>query len=329
MSVSVSVRVRRLALASLGVLTLGAAPVAVAAAPVSSAATPQKPPRIETFDRTGPQGRVYRISIAHPDAPPPPSGYPVVYVLDGNALFATAADSARLQAFRPNWTGMEAAVVVGIGYPTPALFDVPARYYDLTTPLPGGGASLTGGPRMKAGGADDFLAFLESTVKPLVAAHASLDRSRQTLLGHSLGGLCVLHALFSEPGAFSSYVAISPSAWWGGGSLMAEARAFRARRMQAADGPAPRVLLTVGEYEQTMSPAARAASGAAEQEAALARAGMVDAVHAMARLLEETPHLTTRYRLLDGEDHGSGVPRAISLGLRFALLPDGQFDPAP
>ena len=36
-------------------------------------------------------GKDYRLFIATPLTPPPPGGYPVVYVLDGNAYFASVA----------------------------------------------------------------------------------------------------------------------------------------------------------------------------------------------------------------------------------------------
>src|SRR5690606_6559257 len=45
-------------------------------------------------------------------------------------------------------------------------------------------------------------------------AAVPIDESRQTLYGHSYGGLFVLHALRTQPGAFQRYVAASPSLWW-------------------------------------------------------------------------------------------------------------------
>ncbi len=305
-------------LAAGGLLAPGA-PVAMAQAAAAPAATK----RIEIVDLPGPQGRTYRISIARPDGPAPATGYPVIYVLDANALFPTVADSARLQSFRPSWTGIGPAVVVGIGYPTEALFDGPARTFDLTIPVSGGDAPPGGTPPMKTGGADAFLAFIEAKVKPLVAGRASIDTAHQTLLGHSLGGLFVLHTLFTRPDAFASYVAISPSVWWGNGSLYAEAEAFA----KSPSASHPRLLMTMGEYEQALSPAALAASGAAEQKAALDRLGMVDGFRRMAAILDARSGMTVRHALLAGEDHGSGVPRAVSLGVRFALLGDAQFEP--
>ncbi|QSR19324.1 alpha/beta hydrolase [Novosphingobium sp. KA1] len=301
-------------------ISLAFAPVIAAAPAVAHTAAPApvaKP--VEVLELKGPQGRTYRISIAIPDGPAPAAGYPVIYVMDANALFPTVRDTARMQSFRPSWTGIEPAVVVGVGYPTEALFDGPARTFDLTTPLPAGSP-----PGPKTGGADAFLDFIQTAVKPLVAGKVAVDAKQQTLLGHSLGGLFVLHTLFSRPDAFTSYVAISPSVWWGGGSLFTEAQAFRDKPLAGH----PRLLMTIGEYEQALSPAALAASGAAEQKAALDKFAMVDGVGRMAALLEGKQGLTMRHKVLAGEDHGSGAAVGASLGVRFALLPDSQFEPA-
>ena len=43
-------------------------------------------------------GRTYRVQIALPIAPPPPGGYPTLYVLDGAGMFGTWADLARGRA---------------------------------------------------------------------------------------------------------------------------------------------------------------------------------------------------------------------------------------
>lgn len=279
--------------------------------------------RIELVDLDGPSERRYRISIAYPDQPAPPVGYPVIYVVDANAIFPTVADSARLQGLRPDWTGMGQALVVGIGYPSDALFESRARSFDFTPALPETGQTRSEGKGPREGGADAFLTFIETKVKPLVAAKASVDAAHQTLLGYSLGGLFTLHALFAKPESFQTYIAISPSVWWGQGYLLAAAERFSSSRGR---GPR-RLLLTVGEYEQALSPAAREAPGAGAQQSVLDRYRMVEGVGRLAGALSHAPGLTVRHRILDGQDHASGPPAAISLGIRFALLPDTQFDP--
>lgn len=39
--------------------------------------------------------QTYRIFISIPDVPPPASGYPIVFVMDGNELFNTTRDALR------------------------------------------------------------------------------------------------------------------------------------------------------------------------------------------------------------------------------------------
>jgi len=60
-------------------------------------------------------GRTYRIYVAEPvwEEAPPPGGYPVIYLTDGDFNFHTAADAVMMQSI-----GREAkpAYVVGIGY---------------------------------------------------------------------------------------------------------------------------------------------------------------------------------------------------------------------
>ncbi len=59
-------------------------------------------------------GLEYRIFIAEPVGAPPKEGYAVVYILDGNGYFATAAEAERIQELGGE---IDSALIVGIGYP--------------------------------------------------------------------------------------------------------------------------------------------------------------------------------------------------------------------
>jgi predicted alpha/beta superfamily hydrolase len=76
------------------------------------------------------------------------------------------------------------------------------------------------------GGRAGFLAMIGDELLPELARRHSLDRSQMTLYGHSLGGLFVLHALFTRPNLFARYVAADPSVWWNAGESQREAAAF-------------------------------------------------------------------------------------------------------
>ncbi|WP_342436126.1 alpha/beta hydrolase-fold protein [Paenibacillus sp. FSL L8-0436] len=176
----------------------------------------------------GEQNLEYRILVSHPSGEAPPEGYPVIYTLDGNAVFHTLAESARLQTRKPH--GYDPVVIVAIGYPSSEPFDMTRRCYDFTMP-----AKLESLPKRpdgsewpEHGGADSFLDLLENEIMPLISGLFPVDSQRQSLFGHSLGGLLVLHALFTRPQLFTHFAAGSPSVWWGGYSLLVEQERFSA-----------------------------------------------------------------------------------------------------
>lgn len=159
-------------------------------------------------------GRSYHIFIAEPVGPTPEAGYPVLYSLDANASFGTLAEAIRLQSRRPH--GISPAVIVSIGYDSKDPIVTKERFYDYTvqadeTELP---TRPDGSSWPETGGAEDFLIFIEQELKPEIEAKYMIDRSKQALYGHSLGGFFVLYTLFTRPASFGRYIAASPSIWW-------------------------------------------------------------------------------------------------------------------
>ena len=47
-------------------------------------------------------GHGYSIDVSVPDTPPPPGGYPVIYVLDGDGYFASMVGAVRMNGNAPN-----------------------------------------------------------------------------------------------------------------------------------------------------------------------------------------------------------------------------------
>ncbi|NYT86166.1 alpha/beta hydrolase [Pusillimonas harenae] len=171
--------------------------------------------------------RNYRIDIAIPHKREPNAGYPVLYMLDGNSAMAmlTEQDLTILSGENP-------PVLVAIGYDTPGRLDVNARSYDYTPPIFENGKQVQA-PTVRGrvgGGADIFLQFIATHIKPLVRARANIDSRREYLWGHSYGGLFALHTLFTQPNAFARYIVGDPSAWWYNGALMDEWRSFDTER---------------------------------------------------------------------------------------------------
>lgn len=312
----------------------GLACLAAAACHPASAGGGAANPAAYGLDRTeqvaleAAEGRPYRISIAAPAETAPADGYPVIYVLDPSSSFATLVETARN---REPFLGP--AVVVGIGYPESASGG--ERMRDLTPPtdratLP---PDNLGTPWGEMGEADAFLRFVEERVKPAVEARLPIDRGRQALFGHSFGGLFVLHTLFNRPEAFQTYVAASPSIWWGGRSILGEARAFRQRPPRA--GPMPRLLITVGGYEDEVRPQEEVALAKTVEpadfddmkrryRAYVADIAPIGNCEALFALLTEPPAggLEVEYVVFPEETHNSVIPAYLGRGVSFALLPE-------
>ena len=284
----------------------------VAAALPAADPSPVTVPGAEQFDLTAKGGGEYRVFVAKPKGKAPPDGFPVVYLTDGNGNFPLLLTAVRRQS-----AGGLAAVVVGVGYPT----DDPAahaarRTYDLTPPTDPEWlkAAAKGGPRLKAGGADAFLAFIEGEVKPAVEMRYPIDRARQALFGHSLGGLFALRVLFTRPESFRTYVASSPSVWWNDRSVRADEKAFAERFAGKEVGA--RLLVTVGGWEQEPGP------GVGKELAAVLREmRMVDDAKGIADRLGKAgvKGLAVAYREFPEEDHASVLLPAAGRGVRFAL----------
>ncbi|MFF7063468.1 alpha/beta hydrolase-fold protein [Pseudomonas sp. NPDC008258] len=184
--------------------------------------------------------RHYRLWVGQPNRPAPASGYPVLWMLDGNAAIG-ALDSQQLDKLAAG----QAPLLVAVGYQTEQRIERTGRTYDYTPALPGQAEQrdpLTGEP---SGGVDAFLDLLTERMRPMVAGLAPIDVQRQTLWGHSYGGLAVLHALFTRPGAFSDYAAASPSLWWHDGAIVSEAQGLE----QRLGSSRPRLLLMRGGEE--------------------------------------------------------------------------------
>lgn len=288
---------------------------ALAALPAAAAETPAPEtwqavvlPAAQYLDVTASSnGQRYRIFVSVPAGPAPANGYPVLYVLDGNAAFPVAAFLARGQAGRSKVTGHVAPLVVGIGYPGDEDFDVAARKRDYTV----GGHPATAAPT--EGGADVFLDFIEQQLKPMIAARHPVDSRRQALFGHSFGGLLVVHALLMRPDSFTTFLASSPSIWWDDKSVLKSFDALTAR----APAALPRVQISVGALEDDPPKG----NYPPEVRAMLAKRPMVSEARAFSSRLGKLPGWSGRvvYHELAGEDHGPAWMPAMTRGMEFFM----------
>jgi len=286
-------------------------------------------PGTEQWDVTSTTtGRTYRIFVSMPEdiLPPPPGGYPVVYVTDADYIFHTAADTQMMLSI-----GMQAkpAIIVGIGYGTGVMAATVARFTDLTPTPPGEtvAASIEAAPMFEGasfGGAEGFYRFLSEELKPQIDAIYSTDKSDSTLCGHSLGGLFALHVLFNHPEAYSAYVIGSPSIVWNDGEIL-KGEAKLAASL-ASGNVMPRVLLTAGGLEETAdnNPTLPPGMTREQLEEMLRTAGVIRNIEALAerlRTMNGPAGCEVETFVFDGETHISVMAPLFSRGLRFALKP--------
>ena len=238
-------------------------------------AAPYTLPNSAVLDVRSAAGEPYRVTVAWPEGAPPAAGWPVLYVLDGEDNFAIAAVTARRLARAGARSGVEAGLVVGI-----EAGPLPRRVRDYTPATPGWtipqGHPAAG---LATGGGEAFLDLVAQRIQPLVAARWRVDPARQTMMGHSFGGLLALHAALTRPAMFGAVVAVSPSTWFGDGLLQREAEA-------APQGV--RALIAEGER--------------GEQAAALA-----------ARMAQ------ARFLPLPGQTHGGTMLAAMAPAVSFAF----------
>jgi predicted alpha/beta superfamily hydrolase len=249
-------------------------------------------------------GRTYRIYVSKPVVPAPANGYAVLYVLDADTAFATAATQAVLASLLD---GRKPVVVVGVGYPD-VMATMSLRTRDLTPYIPN--AETIGKAPLKPeewGGGDAFHEFMIEELRPVVASMAAVDKSDQSLMGYSLGGLFTLHVLLSNPESYKNYVIGSPSVYWNGKQVLQDLPSFT---HQVRDGKiSPRVLITSAEWEQS-----------AGSRSLPEHFRMVDNARDVAetlRRIKGTNGYRVDYALFPNETHNSGIPASTSRGVAF------------
>lgn len=270
------------------------------------------------FDLAGPgRGEPWRLFLHVPRGEPPPEGWPVLHILDGNAVIGTAVDALRVQSAYPLGTGVHPGVILAIGYPTEDAYDSVRRSWDMGPP-PGQTypPHREGGPQVRTGGADDFLAFIEGELAAELARRVPVNPARRAIFGHSFGGLFVLHALFRRPHTFARLISASPAIWWERAGIVRHAEAFCAAPPRDLDA---RLLLLAGEYEQKLAPFQIGAADAEKRLAAFEESRIVDNSAAMAARLSTVPGLTSVYAAIPGETHMSVLPQAINRAIGFAF----------
>lgn len=250
-------------------------------------------PATQVLDMASDTGKPYRIMVSYPESEPPESGFPVLYVLDGNASFAAFAETRRIQEYGD----LGKAIVVGIGYRTDKPYDEARNEDFIVMDDPPSGKRL--GRTAGKSGRDEFLDFLTGKLRTEIGKRYRINPDRQALFGHSFGGLFALHALYTRPQVFHSIVAASPSLELDEGVLRDE-RAFVARLEDGKVGKTSRLMIVVGERDIDDDP-----------EPARALADRLDRLSGLG--------MRVRFRSYETEGHMTVPARAVTDVLRFAF----------
>lgn len=267
-----------------------------------------------TVDFVAGNGSDYRLNIWCPPSPPPAAGHPVLWVLDGSGYMGLATDMVRNRGV----LGQEIApaVIVAVTYPSDDMavwMSRRMRDFTATEPRRPGVPGIPPIDPKACGGLEGFLDMIDHDALPIVASRFPVDRQRMAIVGHSLGGLAVLHTLFTRPTMFQSFLAVSPSIWWDDKEVLRHEAAF-SDRVRSGD-VAPRVFIGVGGLEQT-PPNSVPAGQPATLEAIVAHtraSRMIDNAAVLAARLRALPGIAgyaVRYACPAGETHLS-VPFAV------------------
>lgn len=146
--------------------------------------------------------------------------FPVAYFLDGQNVF----DAARA-AYGIEWRADETAAELADKFEPLILVAIdnsPERMNEYTP------VSHTMNDRSVGGKADDYLRFLCEELKPWIDGEfpTLTEPQHTTIIGSSLGGLFVLHAMTTRSDVFGNGVAMSPSLFWGEASAVNRARSW-------------------------------------------------------------------------------------------------------
>lgn len=266
------------------------------------------------------QKRRYWVQVGIPKRPAPAKGYPAIYMLDGNAAMAaiTEADLAELDALSP-------PVLVAVGHDTHARNDVIARAYDYTPPVSRDGGEIAPIVRGRpGGGAEIFAELIETAIKPKVESLAPIDRERQTLWGHSYGGLFALYVLAAHPEFYRNYAAGDPSFWWHDGVLVTQLDALSPSRIR---GKTIRIMSGGGRTARTSTAAtARPAPQPAPRPQPVVERPADTSLGAPPRPAVASDFakrfsaagVDVAYQEFDGFSHGQMLPASLGPALRLA-----------
>jgi predicted alpha/beta superfamily hydrolase len=234
--------------------------------------------------------------------------YPVLYLLDANAIFGTVAETIRtLQIFQE----LPEMLLVGIGYPVSNFLETQGfRARDLTPSVDDEWFRewLKGFSEAKkiplefkgTGGSKSFFKFIRDELMPFVHSNYRANTEDKAIIGSSIGGLFALYVLFHFPATFNRYIITSPSIWWDDQITLK----YEAKFAMTNPELSAQVFMSVGSLE--------------EPEDEPDWPAMVSNMRVLTKTMQDRGYdkLELKAHIFEDETHQSVGPAAISKGLR-------------
>lgn len=239
------------------------------------------------------QGNLYRIFLAIPKTMKETDKTTLIYSVDGNAQFPLIVNEAIKQDIK------SLPAIVSVGYVGDKAYFINERTRDYTP-------NVSGEEFSKGGNAENFYQFILTQVKPYALAQLKqndITVTKQSLFGHSFGGVFTLYVLFNHPESFQHYTAASPSLWWGKGEWVTK------DKWQIIPNDIA-VTITLGEKEEVpdlnkMSEEQR--QNYKERSSWLTARQLCDYLSEAGKLCD--------FHLLKGRTHGGSIPDAITIAV--------------
>jgi predicted alpha/beta superfamily hydrolase len=229
--------------------------------------------------------------------------YPVLYLLDGGALFQTASGVVQFMSGGVNRNLQIPEMIVVAILNTDRTRDMTPTHSTIS--YEGKEEQYLG----TSGGGDAFLKFLKDELFPRIdSTYRTLPY--RILVGHSLAGLLTLHALVDSPEMFNAYIAIDPSLWWD------KEVVFRRAENRLKETTRPRALVYI-----SMANTPGFEPGDPKVEGATRR---------FARLLQSaSPGIRSSLQYFAAENHGSVPLVSLYYGLLnifdgYMMMPDSD-----
>ena len=223
--------------------------------------------------------------------------YPVLYVPDYEGGFLTLKIANEVMTLE---NMLEEFILVGVPLKSEGVQDwIRKRAFDLTpTAVEEVNKSFSQrfGGEVHTGGAPLFLQTLKEELIPYIESKYRVTSDRG-LAGYSFGGLFAAYVWLNDGSTFSRYMIGSPSLWWDKGIIL-KTEADLAKSGKSLHG---RVFLSVG---------------ADEDEGDLNMVGSFKSLTTAINSHSYT-NLQLESYIFDSTDHFSGLPGALSRGLKF------------